>query len=104
MKLSLSTKLILIAVFIIAAMLRLYGINWDQGHNLHPDERAIILTVLRLQPPIDLASFLSPTSLWNPHFFAYGSFPMYLLYFAAQKATLLDTRFADYDHIALVGR
>ena len=82
MKLNISIKIILIAIIFLAGIFRFYGIDWDQGYKLHPDERAIILTVDHLSPPQNLSDFLSPTSMWNPHFFAYGSFPFYLLYSA----------------------
>jgi YYY domain-containing protein len=60
--------------------LRLYGINWDQGNNFHPDERQILFHVMALSWPKSFAQFLNPaTSPLNPHFFAYGSFPLYLL-------------------------
>jgi hypothetical protein len=61
-------------------LLRLYGINWDQGDSFHPDERQILFRVTALRWPTSLAQFLDPTkSPLNPHFFAYGSFPLYLL-------------------------
>jgi hypothetical protein len=61
-------------------LLRLYGFNWDQGNSFHPDERQILFRVTALRWPTSLAQFLDPTrSPLNPHFFAYGSFPLYLL-------------------------
>ena len=61
-------------------LLRLYGLNWDQGNSFHPDERQILFRVMALHWPTSLAQFLDPTeSPLNPHFFAYGSFPLYLL-------------------------
>ncbi len=61
-------------------LLRLYGINWDQGDSFHPDERQILFRVMALRWPTSLAQFLDPAkSPLNPHFFAYGSFPLYLL-------------------------
>ena len=60
--------------------LRLYNINWDQGNSFHPDERQILFHVTTLALPTSLAQFLDPIhSPLNPHFFAYGSFPLYLL-------------------------
>ncbi len=62
-----------------AAALRFYGLNWDDGHWLHPDERQIYFLVLNLDWPHSLDEALSPSSPLNPHFFAYGSLPIYLL-------------------------
>jgi hypothetical protein len=60
--------------------LRIYGLNWDQGNSFHPDERQILFHVMTLSWPSNLAQFLDPVkSPLNPHFFAYGSLPMYLL-------------------------
>jgi len=73
------TKILLIAILFLATILRFHGINWDQGYKLHPDERAIIMTVDNLSFPHNFSEFFSMQSPWNPHFFAYGSFPFYLL-------------------------
>ncbi|MEA3407035.1 MAG: glycosyltransferase family 39 protein [Chloroflexota bacterium] len=64
-----------------ALALRVYGIAWDGGYLFHPDERQIMFVVdaLSFPWPPDWSVLLSPESPWNPHFFAYGSFPIYLL-------------------------
>src|SRR5579875_1567067 len=60
--------------------LRLYGLNWDQGNSFQPDERQILFHVTTLAWPVSLAQLFNPAqSPLNPHFFAYGSFPLYLL-------------------------
>ena len=96
------------ALALIAALalgLRLYGIEWDQGypHTPHPDERAILMKVGELSPPPlgDLGVLLdADASPWNPRWFPYGSFPLYLLkgvqlvYSAWPGAELHDLRVA----------
>lgn len=68
------------ALTLLGFLLRLYGLNWDQGNNFHPDERQILFHVVALSWPTSLSQFLdAANSPLNPHFFAYGSFPMYLL-------------------------
>jgi hypothetical protein len=99
-----SIKLLLIAIFLLAAFFRLYGINWDQGAHLHPDERAIIMAVIPLTYPQSIEEFLSPESTWNPHFFAYGSFPFYLLKITGNALGNLDIRFTQYALIQIAGR
>ena len=76
-----SVKFYIIFLLIIGLglILRIYGLNWDQGHHFHPDERAITMFALPLELPPTLSGFFSPESSWNPHFFAYGSLPLYLL-------------------------
>ncbi len=72
-------NLLLLSILIVAALFRFHGIGWDSGYLLHPDERQIVLVASRLQWPSSLAEFLSPDGPLNPKFFAYGSFPIYLL-------------------------
>src|SRR5579883_934099 len=65
---------------LLAFVLRLYGLDWDMGNSFHPDERQILFHVTALSWPHSFAQFLdAANSPLNPHFFAYGSFPMYLL-------------------------
>ena len=66
----------------VAVALRLYGLNWDGGQWIHPDERMILMVVSnRLSVPTheQLPLLLTSQSPLNPAFHAYGSFPMYLL-------------------------
>jgi YYY domain-containing protein len=135
-------QLLLILLLVVGAALRLYGVNWDDNHHLHPDERQITMVVSRLgMPPLaQWPSFFAPpllsdpteenpsffdgdTSPLNPHFFAYGSLPFYMLrlttHLLTMPAVLADymdfwpsasqflaglRRMSDYDHITLVGR
>jgi YYY domain-containing protein len=85
----------LLALFGFALFVRLFGINWDQGHFFHPDERAIAMAVERL-------SFV-PLQL-NPHFFAYGSFPIYVTKLVTALLGNVSRWFAGYDGIIYVGR
>lgn len=65
---------------ILGLLLRLYGLNWDDGNNFHPDERQILFVAMALSWPKSWVQFLDPVhSPLNPHFFAYGSLPIYLL-------------------------
>jgi YYY domain-containing protein len=69
-------------ILALALGLRLYGVDWDGGGLFHPDERAILMQVsdLRVPGPSDAGSlFDSSASPWNPGWFNYGSFPLYLL-------------------------
>ena len=96
--------LLLALILVGAAALRLYGFNWDDGHWLHPDERQIYFTVMRLDWPQSLAQALSPSSALNPHFFAYGSLPFYLLKLVATLLQPLWPALRDSDNLHLVGR
>jgi hypothetical protein len=60
------SRWLLIALVVFALAVRLFGLDFDQSHHFHPDERRIAEAVTQLS--------LHPLQL-NPHFFAYGSFP-----------------------------
>ena len=94
-----------LAIFGLALGLRLYGLNWDKGYPYtpHPDERAILMKVDEISPPAlgDLdVLFYADESPWNPRWFPYGSFPLYLLkgvqlvYSALPGGELTDLRIA----------
>ncbi|MBU3957410.1 glycosyltransferase family 39 protein [Patescibacteria group bacterium] len=86
-------KYLIFAIIIIAAVFRFYGLNWDQGFHLHPDERMITM----------VAEKISLSDL-NPHFFSYGSFPLYLLKGAGALAGIFNPEFSRYTSLNLVGR
>lgn len=98
----------LIALFGIALLglvLRLYGLNWDQGNSFHPDERQIMFHVTALSWPHSLAQFFDPVnSPLNPHFFAYGSFPLYLLALLGHILTHYFPTVGTFANLTLVGR
>ncbi len=62
---------ILLAILIIVgAILRFYNLNWGAPYYFHPDERNIASSVSQIEFPNQM----------NPHFFAYGSLPIYTIY------------------------
>lgn len=75
---------ILLAILIIASILRLIGLNWDQGHYFHPDERFLNMAIQELELPQSFSEYLDPQqSTLNPRnigrdFFVYGNFPITL--------------------------
>jgi hypothetical protein len=91
-------------ILIVAATLRLYGLNWDGGHWLHPDERRIYFVVLQLGWPHSLDEALSPSSPLNPGFFAYGSLPIYLLKLAVTLLRPVWPALREPDNLHLIGR
>ncbi|MGH9364501.1 MAG: glycosyltransferase family 39 protein [Thermoanaerobaculia bacterium] len=90
-----STRWLLLALLVFALAVRLYRVNWDDGHFFHPDERAIGFAVERLS--------FSPLKL-NPQFFAYGSFPMYVTRAASSLVTLVRPSLRGFDEVISVGR
>lgn len=94
-----------IAILLLAGLLRLWGINWDQGHYLHPDERFLTMVVNDLKLPSGFLEYLDPQrSPLNPynskfHFFVYGTFPVNL-----NKLLVNIFNADDYGNIGLFGR
>ena len=86
-------------------LMRLYGANFAQGSNFHPDEREILFHVVQLSWPQSLSQFLNPAvSPLNPHFFAYGSFPLYLLAITGNLLSHISPAFATFANLTLTGR
>lgn len=96
--------LLLVLILALGAGLRLYGLDWDDGHWLHPDERQIYFVTLGLDWPHSLTEALSPDSPLNPQFFAYGSLPFYLLKLVAAVLAPLWPALRDPDNLHLAGR
>jgi len=88
----------------IAFALRVYGLDWDQGLFFHPDERQILMVVEGLSWPRDMLVLLTPASPLNPRFFAYGSFPIYLLRLFSSLLALWRTEWASMTHFYSLGR
>lgn len=63
-------NLLLIILLVLGGFLRFYNLNWGAPYYFHPDERNIVSSVTQLAFPENM----------NPHFFAYGSLPIYAIY------------------------
>jgi YYY domain-containing protein len=113
-----ASLLALIAILALAFLIRIDGIDWDDGRYLHPDERHIVADVVvgRVEftwPP--RLSWLDPDeSPINPRppredggyeGFAYGTFPVYVVDILGSGATLLTgTDWTSYERIEYIGR
>lgn len=92
-------------IAVLGLALRLYGLNWDAGNSFQPDERQIMFHVTALAWPKSFAQFLDPVnSPLNPHFFAYGSFPLYLLAFVGNILVHFYPQVNTFFNLTLVGR
>lgn len=83
--------ILLSLIILVGFLLRIYGL--EHGATFHPDERHIVMVALRL----------SLDNL-NPEFFAYGTFPFYLLAGISYLLGNLDLYFVSYDGLFIVGR
>lgn len=98
-------KLILFLIILLAFSFRLYGLNWDSGHHLHPDERFLTMVITSIKIPTSFSNYFNPQqSTLSPYnnnysFFVYGSLPLNLVKVVGQA-----TNNTDYSNIHLVGR
>lgn len=99
------TKILLISIFLLGLMFRFFGLNWDQGQHLQPDERFLTMVSADISLPKTFKEYLDPqTSTLNPYnrnynFYVYGTFPLNLVRIIAELFNL-----TDYGHIYLIGR
>lgn len=94
----------LFGLLTIAFALRVYGLDWDRGFFFHPDERQILMVVAGLSWPQNPLALFTPDSALNPRFFAYGSFPIYLLRLLSSLLSLWRVEWASMAHFYLLGR
>ena len=88
-------NIFLILVVFIGLLLRIYGINWDEGYHFHPDERMLMIVAERIRFFTQL----------DPDFFNYGSLPLYILKGISQLTdTIFKAHVATYDGMLYVGR
>ncbi len=75
-------RILIAGLIIIGTAFRITNLNWGKPFYFHPDERNIATSIDQLLFPDQM----------NPHFFAYGSLPLYLSYFAAIGFNLIKNQ------------
>ncbi|MBI4137302.1 glycosyltransferase family 39 protein [Candidatus Roizmanbacteria bacterium] len=90
-----NNKLVLLAILLLGFSLRMFGMNWDNGWHLHPDERMLIMVTERIR-------FFSHM---DPDFFNYGSLPVYILKGASDIVSFFSrTNISNYHGMLGIGR
>src|SRR4030042_3551178 len=104
---------IIITILLIAAFLRFYNLMHDSPYFFNPDERNMASAITRfrlptnpVKIPICILRELFPYQLnanrltleandctLNPHFFAYGQFPLYLAFVSDQAVKTISGLF-----------
>ncbi|MBA3723613.1 MAG: glycosyltransferase family 39 protein, partial [Candidatus Levybacteria bacterium] len=91
-------KAIVILLTLVGAVLYFFNLNWGAPYYFHPDERNVASAVTQLQFPNQL----------NPNFFAYGSLPIYTVFFTGMLSNLLtgsaQINQLSFDQAILIGR
>lgn len=105
-KLKIKNYFLVLLIFLLALLLRIYGLNWDSNNHLHPDERFLTMVVSDIKLPLSLSQYFdTSTSPLNPYnysqyqFFVYGTFPIFLI-----KTLAVLFHFDNYNQITLLGR
>ena len=88
------TKWLITALTFFAGLLHFYNLNWGGPYYFHPDERNIASAVTQLSFPDQL----------NPNFFAYGSLPIYAIYFAGLLAQGFQTSSIEFSTAVYISR
>lgn len=65
------------------AYTRFGGLGWGLPYPFHPDERNMAVALEQLECTLNVSSY-TLHDCFNPHFFAYGQFPLYLGYILLQ--------------------
>ncbi|HRP36798.1 MAG TPA: hypothetical protein PLS50_03235 [Candidatus Dojkabacteria bacterium] len=68
-------KILLLLIILLGAFLRFYNLDWGDQNFFHPDERNIAIATSNI-------NFIRGD--YNPDFFAYGSFPIYMIYIVSK--------------------
>ena len=95
----------LLAILLLAGVLRFTGLNWDEHQHLHPDERFLTMVENSLEWPKSFKEYLdssaNPLSPYNRGHgtYVYGLFPVVLAKFLGQV-----TGKTGYDGVYLAGR
>lgn len=92
--------IVIILLTIIGGIFRFYDLNWGAPYYFHPDERNIASSISQLRFPDNL----------NPHFFAYGSFPIYTVFFIGtlvnffSSCSAIETCNVTFEQAMIIGR
>lgn len=114
----------LLIILAVGAYFRFVGLNWDDNHHLHPDERFLTIVASQISGVDNPLDYLrTSVSTLNPYnfdqsFYVYGNFPMTVTRYAAEwtngvcdvlaaepePETFCAPNYTGYDGVFLVGR
>ncbi len=97
--------LLMVVVLLCGAYFRLVGLDWDEGHHLHPDERFLTMVETAISPVKNLSEYFNTgVSSLNPHnrgysYYVYGTLPIFIVRYVGEWINQ-----TGYDQINVVGR
>lgn len=98
-------NILLVAILAIAAYFRFVGLDWDNDHHLHPDERFLTMVASSIAPVENPGSYFDTNeSSLNPNnrgygFYVYGTLPLFTVRYIAEWVGQ-----TGYSEVYLVGR
>lgn len=98
-------NVLLFGVLLIGAYFRFTGIEWDDNHHLHPDERFLTMVESSITPVKSFSEYFdTANSSLNPNnrgynFYVYGTLPIFIVRYVGQWFGQ-----TGYDQIHVVGR
>ncbi|HVN52770.1 MAG TPA: DUF2298 domain-containing protein, partial [Anaerolineaceae bacterium] len=96
-------NLALVLILLIGAYFRFSGLNWDDNHHQHPDERFITMVTDQIRGVSGIGAYFDTAkSTLNPLNFGSYTYGMLPLFFTRMIAEWVNM--ANYDKITLVGR
>jgi YYY domain-containing protein len=97
--------IILIGILAIGAYVRFIGLDWDDNHHLHPDERFMTMVTSSVSSVDSLRDYFDTnTSSLNPNnrgygFYVYGTLPLFVVRYLGEWLDM-----TGYGEVYLVGR
>lgn len=92
--LSKNASIIVLILTLIGAFLHFYNLSWGTPYHFHPDERNVASSVSQLQYPNQM----------NPNFFAYGSLPIYTVFFTGLVSKLFSVTQVPFEQAIFILR
>jgi len=83
-------NILLLGILLIGAYFRFTGIEWDDNHHLHPDERFLTMVESSITPVKTLSEYFdTANSSLNPNnrgynFYVYGTLPIFIVRYVGQ--------------------
>ena len=93
---NITRNILFFLLFFLLVSSRFVNLGWGLPFPMHPDERNMVVAIMQLT-----CSPLGSLDCFNPHFFAYGQFSLYLGFILAPFVSLIQHIPTSFEHAAL---